>query len=100
VIALVAGPFWEVLASYSADGRYMAGDFFERGADLIEVSPYEDLEIDDKVFAYIWGEENEQPVPRHFAGVNTAKEPLVFADGKTSHTTNGFKLVCRLVEKA
>jgi hypothetical protein len=53
--------------------------------DLIEVSPYADFKIDDKVF--VW-DEKEYKVKRHFAGISELGEPLTWRDGLTSFTTN------------
>ena len=57
----------------------------ESGYDLIEISPYSDIEIDAKG----WARSGREWYPRHFAGVNAAGQPTTWIDGKTSHTTDG-----------
>ena len=54
--------------------------------DLIEVSPYEDFKIDDKVI--VWNT-NELKKKRHFAGVNDEGQPMAWYEGKTSFTAEG-----------
>ena len=54
--------------------------------DLIEVSPYDDFKIDDKVI--VWNT-NELKSKRHFAGINDEGQPLAWYEGKTSFTAEG-----------
>jgi len=53
--------------------------------DLVEVSPYADWEIDQKVMVsddgVLWRK-------RYFAGVNSEGKPIVFYDGATSWSTS------------
>ena len=54
--------------------------------DLVEVQPYEDFNIDDKVLVKL-SDENEWK-KRYFAGVDYHGRPLTFVDGKTSWNGN------------
>jgi hypothetical protein len=53
-------------------------------SDLIEVSPYEDFKIDDKVL--VW-DEGGLKHRRYFAGVSISGKPMAFVDGNTSWST-------------
>lgn len=55
-------------------------------SDLIEVSPYEDFKIDDKVL--VWNAGDEDKYKRYFAGVGNQGRPLIFQDGATSWSSN------------
>jgi len=66
--------------SWSLDGRFHEGTTDSSGLDLVEVSPYEDWKIDDKVIAWNVTEKYR----RYFAGLNEAGEPMVFRNGHTS----------------
>jgi len=54
------------------------------GNDLIEVSPYADFKIDDKVL--VWDEEykKEYKHKRYFAGISKDGKPTTWLDGRTS----------------
>ncbi|MDD3644363.1 MAG: hypothetical protein PHR19_02425 [Bacteroidales bacterium] len=54
------------------------------GNDLIEVSPYADFKIDDKVF--VWDEDIEDKEKKHFAGLDVNGLPTAWYDGRTSFT--------------
>jgi hypothetical protein len=55
--------------------------------DLIPYEPYGDYEIDDEVYAS--DKENDQNnLPRHFAGLNGEGKPTTFDGGQTSFTTS------------
>lgn len=56
-------------------------------SDLIEVLPYQDFKIDDKVL--VWEEGSCEKYKRYFAGVDENGKPLVFWDGKTSWSSDG-----------
>jgi hypothetical protein len=56
------------------------------GNDLIEVSPYADFKIDDKVL--VWDESYPNKQKAHFAGIGTAGIPKVWIEGKTSFTSS------------
>jgi hypothetical protein len=58
----------------------------ESGNDLIEVSPYADFKIDDKVL--VWENSSICPVKRrgHFAGVSEDGKPTIWDMGRTSFT--------------
>jgi len=55
--------------------------------DLIEVSPYDDFKIDDKVL--VKNRNDNCFTKRHFAGVHHNGQAKTFDDGATSFTTNG-----------
>lgn len=74
------------------DGKYTAISWTKEGEydlllpgphDLIEVSTYIDLKIDDKVIC--WNDTHpEDRRNRYFAGVDDAGRPTAFIDGTTS----------------
>jgi len=70
----------EAVVTYYANGKLLSTNTHD--LDLIEVSPFEAFEIDDKV--WVWDEDMTIASPRHFAGVRTDGYPLTWADGKTS----------------
>ena len=84
IVGLVDEGDYELLLSWDKDGESAGGSSL---SDLVEVSPYEDFKIDDKVLvkshhAYEWKK-------RYFAGVDEdTGQPLTFADGLTSWITN------------
>lgn len=56
--------------------------------DLIEVSPYVDFKIDDKVLVWDDGYDSDK-LRRHFAGINTnTGKPEAWQHGRTSFTTD------------
>jgi hypothetical protein len=57
--------------------------------DLIEISPYEDFKIDDKVL--VWDDENDK-VKAYFAGVNKDGHPMTW-DGRRTSFTESYKVV-------
>lgn len=71
--------------SWSLEGRFHEGNNIDTsGLDLIEVSPYEDWKIDDKVL--VW--DNKLFIfNRHFAGVDKSGDIIVYPEGRTSWTT-------------
>jgi hypothetical protein len=68
---------------WDSDGKVWKND--ESGNDLIEISPYSDFKIDDKVLAW---DDKSYKVKRYFAGISELGEPLTWKDGQTSFTTN------------
>lgn len=80
------------------DGSQSAGHFCKNGSyieestiydlDLIEVSPYDEFQIDDKV-----GVSNDglNWHKRHFAGVSSDGRAMVFDHGRTSWSSDGRK---------
>ena len=54
--------------------------------NLVEVSPYDHLKIDDKVWAY---NSDGQKHKIHFAGIDKDGKPLCFHEGKTSWSSDG-----------
>lgn len=71
---------------YTADGRYYA-EREDEFKDLVEISPYETWNIDDKIFV---SDTDQCWHPRHFAGISAEGKPLAWLDGKTSHTETKF----------
>jgi hypothetical protein len=69
-------------AKWKDDGTYLISNK-ESCLDLIEVSPYADFEIDDKVLVWDDGEEKQKA---HFAGIGSSGNPKVWIEGKTSFT--------------
>ena len=63
------------------------GNFDLHPYDLIPYEPYADFKIDDEVYAS--DKENDQNnLPRHFAGLNGEGKPTTFDGGQTSFTTS------------
>lgn len=60
--------------------------------DLIEVSPYDHIKIDDKVL--VWNEDENDyytvnnKTNRYFAGINEEGRPLTWDNGRTSFTSH------------
>jgi len=55
--------------------------------DIIEISPYDDWQVDDKIL--VWGS-NEKRIQGHFRGISHEGKPQVWAEGKTSWTTDEY----------
>lgn len=72
------------VATFTEDGRYYAFSGHD-DRDLVEVNPYEEWKIDDKI---IVGDVTNCFHTRHFAGISNEGLPLAWVDGKTSHTTD------------
>ena len=68
---------------YTREGACYSG--CHRATDLVEVDPWEDFKIDDKV---IVSKDNKE-YRRYFAGVNEKGEPTCFYDGTTSWSDTG-----------
>jgi len=68
-------------ARWESNGNYQLDK--ESCLDLIEVSPYADFNIDDKVL--VW-DNGLYKYKCHFAGVGKNGKPLTWDDGKTSFT--------------
>jgi hypothetical protein len=66
-----------------------SGSFYsyDRDSDLIEVTPYDDLQIDDKVLVWNDRKGTLAKFKRYFAGVSRNGKPLAFSDGATSWST-------------
>ncbi len=75
--------------SHTKTGQYTSVTF---GSvyDLIEVSPYKNFKIDDKVIVWDGSSDLEdQDIrinKRHFAGISSGGRPLAFVGGRTSYT--------------
>ena len=87
---------WRV-ENWTAEGLYYCTESDESIFDLVEVGTYCHLKIDDKVIAFIGG---YQPMKGHFAGVNPEGEPMIFVNGGTSWSSEGFSWPCDKVELA
>lgn len=61
---------------------------FGSDRDLVEINPYADFKIDDKVL--VWDRDGERKKPRYFAGVDAEGNPTTFAGGRTSYTCDDF----------
>ena len=74
----------ESISNYTKDLTYSLNH--GHSLDLIEVTPYDHIKIDDPVLVYdsLKGEKHK----RHFAGVNEKGQPLTWCEGRTSFTTN------------
>ena len=74
--------------SWNLDGRFHEGIAIDTSClDLVEVSPYEDWKIDDKVVVWNndWVFDGEvQKVNKYFAGLDDSNLPTAFANGATS----------------
>ena len=68
------------------NGRFREED--EYYLDLVEVTPYDDFKVDDKVICWSHSDQ-ERKMRRYFAGVNEDGEPTAFPDGTTSWSSNG-----------
>ena len=68
----------------------------ESRCDLIEISPYADWEIDDKILVsddgIVWQR-------KHFAGVDDAGFPMAWYSGETSWTSRGGKYSWKYAKK-
>ena len=86
VVGLLRDWHYEKIFTWMSDGTYNSvGDGAEH-LDLIEVQPYEDFKIDDKVL--VRNTNNVSWIKRHFAGVDEYGRPFVFKYGMTSWTTS------------
>lgn len=63
--------------------------------DLIEITPYEDINIDDKV--WVWNDGGFK-YKRHFAGICEDGRPMAWDSGSTSWSTE-FKTIWKNCEK-
>jgi hypothetical protein len=80
VIGIVDGH--NAITQWTIDGRKWKGGF-DRYLDLVEVSPYADFKVDDKVL--VNDGEDKCWYKRYFAGIDSdTGEALAFLDGKTS----------------
>lgn len=91
VVAMIgnsAPPRTEQVVTLSATGGYIS-DGRPSEIDLIEVSPYEHLKIDDLVV--VWDDSicrTATMLRRHFAGINELGRPTTWLNGRTSHTAS------------
>lgn len=76
---------------FTAEGLFFSGGGSDR-KDLVEVTPYDDLEIDDKVIVtFLDGTQRYS----YFAGIEDDC-PLVFTEGATSFTYTS-RTICKHV---
>lgn len=69
----------ETLSSFTPEGKYSG--LLVRNKDLIEVSPYEDFKVDDKVLV---SQDGKQWYKRYFSHVSDKGNPCAFDLGSTS----------------
>jgi hypothetical protein len=67
--------------------------------DLIPYEPYADFNIDDEVYVKDTEEDNN-PLPAHFARLDKDGKPTVFSHGCTSFTASNLTLAWNFCEKA
>jgi hypothetical protein len=79
----------EFVIRTSIKGEFFDGDVHE--LDLIEVSPYDDFNIDDPVMVRRDDDLVRVWKRRYFAGVNGCGEPLTWYEGMTSWSSGGHK---------
>ena len=93
VIALVlgvSGQSSEYIIRTTLEGSYYEREESEN--DLIEVSPYDDFEIDEPVMVRDSdGAVMSRWQRRYFAGINESGYPLAWAEGMTSWSADGYK---------
>ena len=75
---------WNLTGSYSEGST-------SNSLDLVEVSPYKDWKIDDKVI--VWNLEDGEVFRRYFAGISHDGHIQVFKGGVTSWSNFGKKVV-------
>lgn len=82
VVAIVNNDY---VTTYTEDGKYYKYESATNNImSLVEISPYEDWEIDDPI-SIIY--QNGEKLSAHFAGVDEITgHPKAFLSGKTSHT--------------
>jgi hypothetical protein len=74
----------ELLYTWRSDGAYYNATPYD--LDLVEVDPYQDWLIDDKI--YVRDAAIKDWTPAHFAGVSQDGSPTAWFSGRTSHTEN------------
>jgi hypothetical protein len=87
VVALVYGGGSEFVINTSLKGEFFDGDLHE--LDLIEVSPYEDFEVDEPVM--VRDHEDNRWLRKYFAGVDGDGKPSTWVLGSTKWTSGGKK---------
>ena len=74
---------WKIICLSEWDINGKVWEKTESGNDLIEISPYADFKIDDKVL--VWDHENEAH-KCHFAGISDNGRPMAWDGRRTSFT--------------
>lgn len=69
---------------WSVNGNYMDEP---TESDLIEISPYEDFKIDDKVLVWDGFQSEKYKTKAHFAGIDEDGNPMTWNNGQTSFTS-------------
>jgi len=83
VIGLIHERNYDSIQFYNQDGKVSSE--LDMPNDLVEISPYDDFKIDDKVL--VWDCDSTK-VKGHFAGVSVIDgRPMIWMDGKTSFTS-------------
>jgi len=81
--AYLLGETW-ICSSWDTEGFYK-NNKEEHVSDLIEVSPYADFKIDDKVL--VWDSQavrEEHKIKAYFAGIDKEGKPMTFFNSHTS----------------
>lgn len=76
------------LESWTESGKYIFDSPRKHCMDLVEWSPYDGWEIDDKIWVRHEGAEAKW-TPRHFAGVDSLGNPLTWEYGRSSFSGPG-----------
>lgn len=74
----------DTVCYWKKEGNYY-DDLGPSDFDLVEVTPYDDFKIDDKVLV---SNDGEHWLPRHFAGTDSYERPTAFLFGTTSFTVD------------
>lgn len=86
VVALVSDAMtMERVVIYTQQGHHCEG--VESEWDLVEVSPYDNFQMDDKVL--VRGNDSDIWFPRHFSHVDEYGYPWAFQNGATSWSNEG-----------
>lgn len=71
---------------WSEETGMFNGDAHNSCNGLVEISPYADFKIDDKVL--VWEVNTSSKSKRHFAGISEDGNPMAWSDGQTSFTSD------------
>lgn len=82
--------------SWDLEGRFHEGTIDDSSLDLVEVTPYDDWKIDDKVIAF----DDDGEYNYYFAGLDGLGRTCVFSDGSTSWSNITNLVPVRNIRKA
>lgn len=74
--------------TYTSTGQWQETPHSKYDVDLIEVSPYDDFNIDDKVMVQLFTN-SQHWHKRYFAGVDSSGQPTAWDSGGTSWSSKG-----------